>query len=548
MGSALPDPDATGAASQPLPPPAVSNKPAPGQTGPKGLAPRTTYTRVNTGAPPAPDAGSSGQKSQAPRGLEFLPAKVAHKEMTSMSDTTMFQRPNLQDLVKEAMEGTVQRVDINLEAARQLAGISEPPAERTKQASAQPEMTPTSYITKLAGALDYLSKQAAEGTNELGPGKGPNALDVSAATASSENIDAGQGGQAIAADLPPKNPAQQASGVAKDPANAMQTNDSMMHGEQPVDPMSNEKTSAAYRKNLARLGLTKQAEGEWVYGAVPGFFGGGPTGAALGGLLSHDAAQMARHQGGDAAAMEAAGKRSAVGQMVGGAGGSVLGSMPGMVAGDPRLANIGAFVGGHGGAYLGHRTATKKLREKEEASEKKGKEKKSSVLARNLAALGLSKLAEDAINPAQISAGQESAQGATPPPGAAPAEEGTPSEPSDVNSQKRLIDSNQAAIDYTKREAKADPKSDVNKVLAEPALSAAHDQTLAKTLEHTQAAGVKISHDLTKTAAAQALLYKLAEEACGEKKDAKKKEKQSQMAGLSNPSGQSGFSASSMGM
>lgn len=396
-----------------------------------------------------------------------------------MSDTTMFQRPNLQDLVKEAMEGTVQRVDINLEAARQLAGISEPVAERTKQASAEPEMTPTSYITKLAGALDYLSKQAAEGTNELGPGKGPNALDVSAAQASSENIDAGQGGQAIAADTPPKDPAQQSSGVAKDPANAMQTNDSMMHGEQPVDPMSNEKTSAVYRKNLERLGFSKEA------------------------LVMTPELKAQLHGGG---------------AMLGGAKSK-----------EDKGAKIpkGSDADGDG----------------------KTNEKTSSVLERNLAFLGLSKLAEDAINPAQISAGQEPAQGATPPTGASPAQEGVPSEPSDVNSQKRLINSNQAAINYTKREAKADPKSDVNKVLAEPALSASHDQTLAKTLEHTQAAGVKISHDLTKTAAAQALLYKLAEEACGEKKDAKKKEKQSQgMSGLSNPSGQSGFSASSMGM
>jgi hypothetical protein len=69
---------------------------------------------------------------------------------------------------------------------------------------------------------------------------------------------------------------------------------------------------------------------------------------------------------------------------------------------------------------------------------------------------------------------------------------------------------------------------------------------LAKTLDHTQQAGVKISHDLTKTAAAQALLYKLAEEACGEKDDKKKKEKQSQLGGLGDAAGQSGFSASGL--
>lgn len=479
-----------------------------------------------------------------------------------MSDTTMFQRPNLQDLVKEAMEGTVRKVDVNLEAARQLANLGGRPIE--KQASAQSQMTPTGYINKLANALTYLSKQAEEGTAMIQPGKGPGALDVMAATSSEANVDAGQSGQATAGNLPPKNPPMQSSGVAKDPANAMETNDSMMHGEQPVDPMGNEKTSAVYRRNLKKLGFAKKAANEWVYGAVPGLLGGSPTGvgsvtgAALGGMLSQDAANMAARnatKGIDPETLDAmrerAAKRSAIGQMVGGTGGLVLGVAPGAVTGNQALARAGAFVGGHGGAYLGHRIATKKLREKDEARKDKKTaaeaEKTSSVYARNLARLGLSKLAEDAINPAQISGGAAPAQGAAPPPGASPAQEGTPSEPSDVNSQKRLIDSNEAAINYTKREAKADPKSDVNKVLDEPALTSSTDSTLQDTLEHTQQAGVKISAALTKTAAAQALLYKLAEAACGEK-NTKKKEKQSQMGDLSNPSGQSGFSASSMGM
>ena len=519
IGSATPDPNASVAAAQPLPPPSISNKPAPGQTGPRGLSPRTTYTRVNTGAPPVPDAGGSGQKSQSPRGLEFLPAKVAHKERTSMSDTTMFQRPNLQDLVKEAMEGTARKVDVNLEAARQLASLGGQPIE--KQASAQSQMTPTGYINKLASALTYLSKKAEEGTAMIQPGKGPGALDVLAATSSEENIDAGQSGQATAGNLPPKNPPMQSSGVAKDPANAMETNDEMMHGEQPVDPMGNEKTSAVYRRNLQKLGLSKEAEtlaerageglGKHVAGPLaqyaPAIYGvgGGLHGAAMGGALG-----------------------GPVGALAGGAGGALLGTGVGY---------------GVRGATRGSGTYLEKKKKKQE------REKTSSVYFRNLSRLGLSKYAEDAINPAQISGGAAPAQGAQPPPGASPSEEQVPSEPSDVTGQKRLIDSNQASIDYTKREAKADPKSDVNKVLDEPPLTSSTDHTLQDTLDHTQQAGVKISAALTKTAAAQALLYKLAETACGEKKDAKKKEKQAQgMSGLSNPSGQSGFSASSMGM
>lgn len=523
IGSATPDPEATSAASQPLPPPVVSNKPAPGQTGPRGLSPRTTYTRVNTGAPPVPDAGSSGQKSQSPRGLEFLPAKVAHKE-SSMSDTTMFQRPSLQDLVKEAMEGTVQKVDINLEAVRQLHKLGAS-SSIEKRASA-PQLTPTDYITKLAGALDYLAKQAAEGTAEIQPGKGPGALEVSQATSSGENIDAGQLGQAISADVPPKNPPMQSSGVAKDPANAMQTNDEMMHGEQPVNPMGNEKTSALYHRNLQKLGFSISPEGH-AYDAEVAKAVQGANERAL--LAARAYEEEAPH------------KASLLGIGAGAAG------LPMRVAARNAAYQAAKHEKGQNalnpfGGYLTPTPAEAQLKPKREA------EKTSSVYARNLVRLGLSKLAEDAIDPAQISAGPAPAQGAQPPPGASASEEQVPPEPGDVNKQKNLIDSNQAAIDYTKGEAKSDPKSDVNKVLNEPALSEAHDKTLAKALDSTQQAGVKISHDLTKTAAAQALLYKLAEEVCGEKNKDKKKEKQSQMAGLSNPSGQSGFSASSIGM
>ena len=173
----------------------------------------------------------------------------------------------------------------------------------------------------------------------------------------------------------------------------------------------------------------------------------------------------------------------------------------------------------------------------------------SSLLSRNLPHLGLKKQAEDAINPAKIAAGTTQT-GATPPEGASASEEGVPSEPGDVTSQKSMIGSNQAAIDYTKGKAKADPKSDVNKVLVEPALTSATDKVLQKTLDNTGKAGVKISQvrrDLTKTAAAQALLSKIAKEATDEKKK-KSTEKEKGSQGLSTPGGQSGFQASNMGM
>lgn len=554
------DPNQDTATLSSVPPVSIQNKEAPGHKGPRGMAPRTAYTRVNTGTPPTPDAGSEHQKSVAPRGLEFLPGRAktaASQEMDSMK-TTMMKRPQLQDLVKEAMEGAARKVDINFEAARQLANLGEP-QERTKTASPELTVTPGEYIEKLAGALDYLAKQAAEDSSNVGPGVGPGALSASAATSSGQVLEAGKGGQGV--NQPPKNPPMQSSGVANDAATGMKDNMEMMHGEQPVDPMHNEKTSAAlFHKNLERLGLAKQAEGEWVYGAVPGLIGGGPTGAALGGYLSHRGGEIGQEAGMDP---EIAAKRSAVGQMVGGLGGQTLGALGGMaLARDPHTAAMLGLLGGHAGALAGHHVAMSPIEEKARARAAKAEAmqaaaaaepKVASILERNLARLGLRKHAEDdgEGGAPSISAGAAPAQGAAAPPGASPSGEQVPSEPSDVNAQKALIGSNEAAINYTKQQAKADPKRDSNHVWSEPALSAAHDSILQQAFDATGKAGVKISHDLTRVAAAQALLRKYAEEAKekDEKKDkGEKKEKEGAMPGLSTPSGQSGFSASNQGM
>lgn len=142
------------------------------------------------------------------------------------------------------------------------------------------------------------------------------------------------------------------------------------------------------------------------------------------------------------------------------------------------------------------------------------------------------KQAADENNPAQISSGKDN------PPDASASEEGVPSEPSDVNKQKKMVSSNDSAIDYTKGQAKADPKSDVSQVLHEAPLSSSTDKVLNQALDHTGEAGVKISSvkTLEKRAAARVLLQKLAEADCGSKedepkKDEGKKEKKSMGAG-----------------
>jgi hypothetical protein len=118
-----------------------------------------------------------------------------------------------------------------------------------------------------------------------------------------------------------------------------------------------------------------------------------------------------------------------------------------------------------------------------------------------LSVLGLSKLGEDALYPAQISAGTEPelqreqgipsqlSQGAE-------AGNNTPREcapNSGEGSGRELISSNEAAINATKQQAKRQNKGALSELLSEPALTEATDKTLQESLDNTSSAGVKIS-------------------------------------------------------
>jgi hypothetical protein len=160
----------------------------------------------------------------------------------------------------------------------------------------------------------------------------------------------------------------------------------------------------------------------------------------------------------------------------------------------------------------------------------------------------LRKLAEDAINPAQISAGPASAQGADAPDGVSGSEDGpVPPKPAPANTQASLVGSNESAISFTKRDAKANMRADMANLLNEPMQGKSGDEVLGKTLEHTSESGAKVAAArLTKTAAAKALLLKLAKEQQAADVAKTKKVKQSMAGGeLSTPSGQSGFTAAS---
>lgn len=81
--------------------------------------------------------------------------------------------------------------------------------------------------------------------------------------------------------------------------------------------------------------------------------------------------------------------------------------------------------------------------------------------------------------------------------------------PPEVTSQERLIASNQAVIDATKREAKEVPKKRMGEVLTEPAQSSATDRVLDVNLgaDMVDEAGAKI-------ASARVLLRKIASQGC----------------------------------
>jgi hypothetical protein len=112
------------------------------------------------------------------------------------------------------------------------------------------------------------------------------------------------------------------------------------------------------------------------------------------------------------------------------------------------------------------------------------------------------KAAEDAINPANISGGggKPLLQTESGVPNAlmqgSEVGNNTPRETAPTSGEgggRELLSSVEAAINATKRQAKQQNKGALAEVLSEPAMSSAHDKTLAQSLDNTSSAGVKIS-------------------------------------------------------
>jgi hypothetical protein len=159
----------------------------------------------------------------------------------------------------------------------------------------------------------------------------------------------------------------------------------------------------------------------------------------------------------------------------------------------------------------GMEAAKKGLEKAEKAHEE---EKKASPANPLIDALlqNMHKAAEDAINPAHISAGA-----AVAPDTSAAGESGGAPVGGQPQGPTGLVGSNEAAINYTKGQAKAPSKADMRSYTNEPALK--DDGALAAAFSHTGEAGTKMGSDQTnvKTAAARVLISKIREAAAATK-------------------------------
>jgi len=110
-------------------------------------------------------------------------------------------------------------------------------------------------------------------------------------------------------------------------------------------------------------------------------------------------------------------------------------------------------------------------------------------------------------------------------------EEAVPALPGPAATQASMVSSNEKARDYTKREAKAEPKERMGEVLSEPAQVTSTDPVLQNNLSNTGEAGTKIS-SAKAASAARALLQKIAEEGCAEGATPEAKEKAEKLKAL----------------
>ena len=328
---------------------------------------------------------------------------------------------------------------------------------------------------------DTVSPMSPGAANSAQAGAGANQMDSGEASASGTGIEADGGGTATPEKVIDKNIEPNEKAFPADVSNSLETNaDSPPGGSAEMI----QKVASMRSRKLAQLvaagQITKEA-------------------AAV--VIQKDRAKVAERDFDT--------KLTAIGPGLGGAiAGGVLGPSMGMgrLTGALGGGALGGGAGALGGAVaskLNKLTAGKRAKALQDA-----KKKQSSAAPSKLAAALMAKFAEDAINPAQISAGSEPIlQSSAGVPsvlsqGTAAGEQVPATQGSDPGRQ--LIQSITAAINAKKGDAK-NVRSEMAKHLSEPAHAASHDSVLQQSLDNTSSAGVKI-------AATKALLQKWAEQ------------------------------------
>jgi hypothetical protein len=496
-----------------------------------GVVPPVAYSRVNAGNPLVSDAGSYAQKSIPPMGAQSLPKTAQVREDSTMNTTP---RLRVQDLVKQAMSNAAQRAQIAEEGARQMKMASEKcegcdkegcECKEEKKASPNAQI-PTDYALKLAAAIEFaapivvnMAKRASESLTD-----NPVSLPPGVSASSQSGSPPGPGQQGHGHHQPPMRPGTQ-KGLPQEQGGTQLEN--TLHHHVPGTQ------STAMSGGQGKTAFVAEA----IPGAIGAYYGSQredvPGGGLRGGLGAYGGALVGGALGG-AGGLMLGGKNpvnqlaaSSLGGLAGMAGGARLGyhlAMParkGPKGGEntaPVVAEVPVAVGGGEGktASLLERNFKVASGAYSAAPLSMAKQEKKAHLVDDF--LAHVKEAEDAINPAQISAGPAVMpdMNASEEPGGAPVG-GMPQGP------RGLIASNEAAINYKKQVAYNPRKSELAAYFNEPALSASTDKTLNEAFAHTGEAGTKISSaNLVKSAAARALLAKLAAES--DKKDEKAKE------------------------
>lgn len=162
----------------------------------------------------------------------------------------------------------------------------------------------------------------------------------------------------------------------------------------------------------------------------------------------------------------------------------------------------------------GMEEAAKGLAKAEKAHESEPENKEAGLSPLIAGLLSAVKQAEDAINPAHISAGA-----AVPPDTSAAGQPGGEPVGGAPRGPTGLVGTNEAAQNYTKGQSHGPRREELKKYFNEPALSSAHDSTLKDVLNHTSQAGTKFAGAVVpapeapvKTAAARVLLSRLVED------------------------------------